>query len=571
MKKAKKLIALLICMTLFVSVLAGCNPPGSTTQTVSEEAASTAGSSGASTDTSDAGKAANADTVASGEKILRFSQTVEPESMDPQLANSAGTQVILAHVFEPLIRSVEGETEPAAAESYEMSDDGLTYTFHLREGMTWTDGEPLIAEHYVLGFQRLVDPNVASPFAFFGEIVKNGAAINAGEVEVEELGITAPDEMTVEITLEYPAAYFLGMLGACNMAPARADIIEAQGANYGTSAESNVYCGPFVLSDWIQNDRVILTKNQDYWNTDEVKLDGVEILYVPEGNTAVAMYEAGDLHYAEVPVAVISNYPDVEYYYSGAADYVKLNHREGYDTSSKDLRLALNYGLNRNEYITLATNDVYEANLRFVLPQVHGVDGEYGTEYPLEFWPADGDMAKAKEHLDAALKELGLSDPAEIDIELLCADTDTARTEAEVIQSQWQTNLGITVTIRQVEYSQRLNMESSFDFEAVLTGWMPDYSDPYTYLELWTTNSVYNHAGYNSKDYDDAIEAAIAETDPKARMDLLFQAEETFLNDGVVVPQQLRRVPYIQDTAVTGFHHYFVGLQHNFVYADIAE
>lgn len=561
MKKATRLIALLACLALLVSVVAGCAPPAA-----SQSTADAGGTDAPATSTADDG---GSSTAATGEKILRFSQTVEPESMDPQLANSMGTQAILAHVNEPLLRSNQGVVEPGAAETYEMSDDGLVYTFTLRDGLVWSDGEPLTAEHYVLGTQRLMDPDVASPFAFFGEIIKNGAAVNAGEMAVEELGIKALDEKTVEITLEYPAAYFTGMLGACNFAPARADVIDAAGSAYGSTIDGMVYCGPFVMTSWTQNDRVVLAKNDNYWNKDAINLDGAEILYVPDSNTALGMYESGDLHYAEVPVAVASNYPDAEHYYSGANDYVKLNHRDGYDTSSKNLRLALNYGLNRGDYITLATNGVYEANQRFVLPQVHGVEGEYGDEYPLEYWPLEGDMDLAKEYLDAALVDLGFSDPAEIEIELLAADTDTARTEAEVIQNQWQTNLGITVTIRQVDYRQRLNMEADHDFEAVLTGWGPDYSDPYTYLELWTTNSSYNHAGYSSAEYDAALAAAITETDPKARMDLLFEAEQIFLGDGVVVPQQLRRVPYLQDESVTNFNHYFVGLQHNFVYADI--
>lgn len=558
MKKATRLIALLACLALLVSAAAGCAPPAATQSTADAGGDTPAGS------TADGGS-----TAATGEKILKFSQTVEPESMDPQLANSMATQTLLSHVFEPLMRVNDGNVEHAAAESYEMSEDGTVYTFTLRDGLLWSDGEPLTAEHYVYGFQRFLDPAVASPFAFYGMVIKNAAAVNAGEMAVEELGITAPDEKTVEITLEYPAAYFLGMLGTANFSPARPDIVEAQGTAFGASAESNVYCGPFVLSSWTINDRSVLTKNENYWNADAVKLDGVEVLTILDNNTALGMYEAGDLHFTEIPVAVASNYPDADHYYSGGNDYVKLNHRDGYDTRSRELRLALNYGLNRGEYIALATNNVYEANQRFVLPQVHGVDGEYGTEYPLEFWPMEGDLDKAKEHLDAALTELGFTDPAQIEIELLASDADTARTEAEVIQSQWQTNLGITVNIRQVDYRQRLNMEADHDFEAVLTGWGPDYSDPLTYLELWTTDSPYNHAGYSSAEYDAAMAASNLETDAKARMDLLFEAEQIFLGDGVVVPQQYRRIPYLQNENVTGFSHYFVGVQHNFVYADI--
>lgn len=512
---------------------------------------------------------ADSGSSASGEKILRFSQTVEPQTLDQQMANSVATQVVIAHIFEPLMRSHNGVVEPGAAESYEMSDDGLSYTFHLRDGLVWSDGESLTAYNYEYGMKRLMDPATASPFAFFGMVLKNGAAVNAGEAELDTLGVKAVDEKTLEIELEYPAAYFLGMLGAANFAPCRQDLVEQYGTEFANSAENNAYCGPFIMTEWRKNDRVILTKNPDYWNKDVVKLDGAEILTVSDSNTAVAMFESGDLHFADIPVALAALYPDADYYYSGANDYVKLNLAEGYPTANKNLRLALNFGISRKDYITLATAGVYEANQRFVLPQVQGVSDEYGSEYPYEAFPLEGDVEKAREYLDAAMSEMGVSDPSAIQLELLCSDSDVDRTNCEVIQNQWQTNLGITVSIRQVAYKQRLEMEANRDFMTVFTGWAPDYSDPYTYLELWTSDSPYNHGSYNSPEYDAAIAKAISETDPKARMDALFEAEKIFCEDGVVVPMQLRRLPYLQDPNVTGFVHYFVGLVHDFVTADI--
>jgi oligopeptide transport system substrate-binding protein len=487
------------------------------------------------------------------------------------MANSAATQVICAHIFEPLMRSHNGVIENGAAKSYTMSDDGLVYTFVLRDGLVWSDGKALTAGDYVLGMQRLLDPDVASPFAFFGMVLKNGEAVNSGDAPVTDLGVKALDDKTIEITLEYPAGYFIGMLNQCNLAPARADIVEKQGAAYGNNADANVYCGPFVVSKWDKNDRITLTKNDKYWNKSVVKLETVEILTVQDNNTAVAMFETGELDFADIPVAIASQYPDADYYYNGAADYIVMNQREGYLTANKNLRLALNFGLSRKDYITLATSGVYEANLRFVLPQVSGVKTDYGTEYPYVAFPLEGDIGKAKEYLDAAIAELGFTKASDIVLELMCSDSDTSRTECEVLQNQWQTNLGVKINIVQVDYRQRLTNEANGEFELVSTGWMPDYSDPYTYLELWTTNSPYNHCAYQSAEYDAAMARSITETDPKARMDALFEAEKIFLADGVVVPMQLRRVPYLINPKLSNFLSYFVGLGHDFVLADIAD
>lgn len=566
MKNIKRFAALLLCGALLVGAVAGCTTPDQRADSASEAATEAPAATAAEGET----QAETEAPAATGEKVLTFSQTVDPPTLDPHLMNAAPAQVVGAHIFEPLLRSHEGEIVPGAAESYDASEDGLTYTFHLRD-FNWSDGQPVTAGQYEYGIKRLMDPAVASPFSFIGMVIKNGTQVNAGEMPLDDLAVKAIDDKTLEITLEYPAPYFLGMLGGASFVAAREDMVTTHGANYASSAETNVYNGPFVVESWTLNDRVVLRKNENYWDKDVVKLDKVEILTVPDANTALGMYEAGDLDFVELPREMAAQYPDANYYYSGAADYLKLNMREGYATANKNLRLALEFGISRKDYVTLAHSAVYEGNQRFVLPQVQGVSGEYGTEYPFEAFPLEGDLEKAKEYLAAALTEMGLSDPSEISIELLTSDTETSRVEAEVIQAQYETNLGIQVPIRQVPYRQRLEMETAGDFTMVFTGWIPDYSDPYAYLELWLSDGPYNHGQYKSDAYDKACNDANASTDAKTRMDLLFEAEKIFCEDGVCVPLQLRRIPYLMNEKLTGFTPYFVGLQYDFMLADITE
>lgn len=214
---------------------------------------------------------------------------------------------------------------------------------------------------------------------------------------------------------------------------------------------------------------------------------------------------------------------------------------------------------------------MYQANTRYVLPQVKGVDGDYGDEYPYEAFPVKGDVDKAKEHLAKAMEALGVTDPTEIELELLTTDAERTRIEAEVLQSHFQTALGITVNIRQVPYKQRLQMESEHEFEMVVTGWVPDYPDPMSYLELWPTNSPYNHGSYSSEVYDGYINEALTNTNPKERMDALFNAEKTLCEDGAIVPLQLRRNAMLLNPKVQGFETYFVGINFDYLYADIVE
>lgn len=509
----------------------------------------------------------NVDGGSEGEgQTLRYSLQAEPPTLDPQLANSIPSSTVLYHLFDGLLRNVEGEIKPAAAESYEVSDDGLTYTFKLRD-TSWSDGEPVKAEEFVYGFQRLMDPATASDYAFIGMIVKNGAKVNSGEMKVEDLGIAAPDEKTVQITLEYPASYFPSMLSNAQFAPVRKELVEKYGKDFAAEPENNVYNGAFKVVKWAHGDRITLEKNDKYWDADNIKLDKVEILTVLDQNTAVAMFDKGELDFVDVPTELSANYKGkMNSYFDGANDYLKLNQADG-PFKSKNLRLAVNFAVNRADFVKLAHDDIYEVNTRFVLPQVNGVEKSYGEEYPYEAFPATGDAAKAKEYLDGAMKDLKASSPADIKVELLTSDTETARKEAEVLQDQIEKALGITVEIKQVPYKQRLQMEDDHDFQMVFTGWVPDYPDPISYLELWTTNSPYNHASYSSKAYDGAIEKSNTVTDPKERMDALFEAEKTFCEDGVVVALQLRQKEMLVSEKLKGLETYFVNYNYDYMNA----
>jgi oligopeptide transport system substrate-binding protein len=286
----------------------------------------------------------------------------------------------------------------------------------------------------------------------------------------------------------------------------------------------------------------------------------------------LAMYESGDLDMVEVPAEVVGQYSDqVEYYYNGANDFIKLNMDGTSPLENKDLRLALNFALNRSEFIMLSTGGLYDPNPRYVLPQVNGVNEEFGDEYPYEAYPLSGDAEIALQHLEKAMTSLGVASPSEINLELLTTDVERTRKEAEIIQDQLQKTLGITITIKQVPYRQRLDMEGAHDFEMVVTGWAPDYSDPMTYLELWTTNSGYNHGSYASNAYDEKIEFALTSTDRQARMDALFEAEKILLEDGAIMPLQLRRIAMLKNPKLVNFESYFVGLNYEYTYADFVE
>lgn len=546
--------AFLLTAALLVSA-AGCSTPAAKSPSASAA--------------SDTGVSSQAESASAG-GTLRYNIKAELDTLDPQMANSADSNTVCFHIFDGLMRNDNGKIEPGAATDYDVSEDGLTYTFHLREGQKWSDGKELTAQDFVYAWKRLVDPKTASPYAYYGAVVKNGADITAGKTPVDEFGVEASDDYTFVVTLENPAAYFPYMLSSASFAPSREDLVEKYGKDFAASPDKNAYNGPFTIKSWEHGNKLTLEKNPNYWDASAIKLDQVEISVVTDGKTALAMYNQGQLDLVNVPQEMVEQYKDkATPYYNGADDYLAINEEsKNKALSNKNFRLALNYGIDRSAYIKLATSGVYSVNSRGVLPQVAGYDnGVYGEQFPYEAFPAAGDMAKAKDYLDKALRELGAAKASDITVELLTTDTDTSKKQAEVIQSQYKTNLGINVTIKQVAYKQRLDMESKKDFEMVFTGWMPDYSDPETYLNMWESDSAYNHISYSDPQFDSLMKAAETETDAKKRMEKLFSAEKVLMGDGALVPLQFRQEYMLENPKLKDFRTYFVGYTYNFVHA----
>lgn len=510
---------------------------------------------------------------------FRYSELSEIPTLDPQMANSVSSNTAILHIQEPLVRMYNGVIEPGAAESWKISEDGLTYTFHLRD-MTWSDGKAVTAQDFEYAIKRLVDPATASHYGWFATYIKNGDECNAGELPIDELGVKAVDDKTLVIELRLVADYFLQVVSNACYVATRQDLVEQYGQDFAATAEKNVYNGPFVVKEVKTGDRVILEKNPNYWNADQTKLETVEIIVVANANTAVDMYNAGDLDYVQVPSELKDLYADqIKEFFDGSNDFLRVKQDDpNVPTHNKDLRLAINYAINRAEFITLTSNDVYAANPRYVLPQVAGVEKTYGEEYPLEAYPVNGDPEKAKAHLDAALAALGC-EAADITIELLTTDSEGSKKQAEVLQQQIQSVLGINIAIKQVPYKDRLKMEADHDFELVFTGWAPDYSDPYTYLELQIGDAFYNYGGYNKdfegnvveNEYDKWMEIAQTTTDKQERMDALFEAEKQLLADGGIVPLLLRRVLYMKNDGLQDLALYFLGARIDFTRAYWAE
>ena len=507
-------------------------------------------------------------------KVFRYAVNTLPTTLDPTKGQSIGDNEIQHAITEGLTRNTAGDIKPGIAESWDESEDGLTYTFHLRKDAKWSDGEPITAADFEYSWKRLVNPETASPYAFIGDCLKNGQAIEQGKMDVEELGVKAVDDTTLEVTLEHPTSYFLSLIGSSGQfAPLRQDVVEKYGTDFAATSEKNVYSGPFVMTS--SEDNVwTFEKNDNYWDKDSINLDKCELNYVENTDTQLSMYEAGDLDYVQVPTAYVSDYKDkADVFANGNVDFCYINSKSDNPVlGNKNFRLALNYALNRNDYNKLANADTYTAFNGLVFPGLQAKGTTYGEAYDLNSYsyPLDGDQDKATEYLNAAMQELGIANASDITVEVVTTDADSSKRIVETLQEQWQNALGIKVKIRQVTYADIYGkVFPEHDYEIGYGGWGSDYDDPYSYLELFKSDSSYNYSQYENPEVDQLLIASQDEPDTDKRMDELNQAEQDILADGAFVPLQARNVYYMLDDDTTGINFYYCSLNIDWVYADV--
>lgn len=506
-------------------------------------------------------------------KKLVYSQPNDGTTLDRTKAASVPDQNITTLMCEGLVRMKSGKMVPGIAEKWDISEDGTRYTFHLRDSK-WSDGVPLTAHDFAYTFKRLMDPATASPYAFIGLTIKNGAQVNEGKVAPEELGVKAVNDKTLQVTLETPADFFLGSLTLGNFAPVRKDLVEKYGQDYGTSADKLASNGPFLLAEYIPQNKKVFTKNPNYWNAAEVKLDEIEVQVVSDLMTALQMYQTGQLDFAAVPSTVFPQYKDKATTYVYTVEWMGFNTRKSEEKpwlGNLDFIKAINYAIDREMFTKLSSRELNLPAQRYVMPGLMGTKSTYGADFPLDYYSARTDKEKAVAHLKQAMKDLGIEDPKEMDVsyQITAEDADLRR-QAEVLQSMISKTLGITFNVTQVEYKHHWASLREGDYELAWQGWVPDYDSPYSYLDIWKSDGYYAaRCGYANPEYDKIVQKAMACTDREESLKYYFEAEKMLLGSVPMVPLHLRRKAMLVNPDVKGLGFYFIGFDIDAAFADI--
>ena len=533
--KLKKLCAVVLAATLATSLFIGCG----------DNSTSNGSSSGSN-------------------QSLVFNLGEDPETMDPTLNNSSGAGTMILNAFEGLMVLDENDkpTE-AAAESYEVSEDGLVYTFKLRQDGKWSDGEPVVADNFKYSWLRALDKATAAEYAYQLFYIKNAEKFYNGEVSAEEVGIKVIDDYTLEVTLEAPTEYFLQLCAFTTYVPLREDIVSANPEGWATTPETYVSNGPFKLVQWDMKDQLVFEKNENYWDKDSVKLDTLTFKLVTDDTTAYSELKAGNFDMVNsVPTNEIE--PGIEeglvhvnpklgnYYFAinvGKQDTLSEDVKKA--LGNKLVRQALNLAIDRQEIIDNVGKAEQVPAYSFV-PQ--GITDENGTEFASKEYydPADmeGNIAKAKELLKEAGYENGQGLPT---FELMYNSEGQHKDIAQIIQQNWA-EIGVNVELSNQEWAVFLNTRQQGDYEIARHGWIGDYIDPMTFLDLWVTGGGNNDTGFSNARYDELVAAAKVETDSAKRLEMLREAEDILMDEMPILPIYYYTTVTAMNENVKGVH-----------------
>ena len=529
--------------------------------------------------TSSAGSTAGGSSTggeATGSNVLNVMVEVEVASLDPQLATDGTSFEVIADFTDGLMQmDAEGQAVEALAESYEVSEDGCTYTFHIREDANWSNGDPVTANDFVFAWQRAADPATASEYSYMmsdiGQI-KNAAEIIAGEKDKSELGVTAVDEKTLKVELNVPVPYFLSLMYFPTFYPVNQAFYEslAEGT-FGTSPETVLSNGAFILESYEPAALSFsLVKNPDYYNADSIQLDGLNYQVVKDSQQAFMSYQNGDLDIVKLSgdqVDQVQGDPELSVHGAGYLWYLTLNQAEVPALANQNMRLALTHAIDRVSIVEDVVKDGSLATYTAVPPQfATGPDGsDFSADQEMFKDVCSDDPAKAAEYFEAAKEELGQDT---FTFELLVEDTTESQNVAAVIQEQIQTNLpGVTVNITVEPKKQRVEDIQEGNYEVCLTRWGPDYADPMTYLNMWITDNNNNYGKWSNPEYDQIIADCTTGQyvgDAEARWAALYDAEKIIMDEAVIVPVYTKADANMIKSNVSGIEFHPVALNRVF-------
>ena len=565
----KRVAALFLAAIMVVSVTACGNSSGEESATPSESTEEAADTGDDATAESDGGAAST------GEKVLSVQIGPNPETLDPALNSAVDGGNMILHTFECLLTvDEEGKLAPGQAESWETSEDGLTWTFHLRDGLKWSDGSDLTANDFVYSWQRVCDPNTAAPYAeTVLSMVEGYEEAIAGDIT--KLNVVAVDDKTLEVHLSSACSYFGSLAAFATLSPVQQATIEANGDAWAVDASTYISNGSFYISEWVPGSYIMCTKNPNYWNADAVKLDAIKFNLIEDANASYSAYQTGEvLFIKDVPTEEIPSLegnPEFHVDPIIGTYYLSLNTQKA-PFDDANVRKALSLAIDREYVAGTLMQGTYTAASNFMGPGWVDTDGSQfidnanGGQPYIDIANHEANVEEAKRLLAEAGYPDGEGFPA---ITYSTNDAGYHKVVAEYLQQAWA-ELGITLDVDIVEWASFTPMRRNGDYEASRNGWVGDYSDPSNMLDLLYSTNGNNDGKFNNAEYDAAMDISRTTLDAAERSEALHKAEDILMDQPGCVPVAYYNDFWLQSSKITGMWHSAYGYWY-FMYADIAE
>src|SRR5215204_6792512 len=446
--------------------------------------------------------------------------------------DSASTR-ILDNVMAGLYRlDKDDRPVPEQAKDVQISDDGLTHTFTLRDGLKWSNGDPVTSQDFKYAWLRAIDPKTAGQYAYIiTTFVKGADEFNTGKGSAEDVAIETPDDKTLKVTLLAPSPFWLGLSGFFPYYPQNQKFVEQQGDKYAQNQDALLYNGPYKTTAFENTQGATLVKNEDYWDAGNVSIQNAEFKIVKETDTSVNLYDSGELDETEIDSEYVDEYKGKPDFYSQTffVTWYLVPQLSMPIFQNKNVLQAFQMSFNRQALVDEILNNGSDPATGYVPVGMAGPGDQTFREAQGPVMP-EYDPEQAKALFQKGVEEVG-ENPT---IEYLSYDDSVSRDMATFLQQEWK-KMGANVTINVQPFNEALNLQASGDFQLSQQGWIADYNDPMTFLDLFEPGSSFNTSNYENERYGQLISGAREEADPARRMDMLLEAERILVEEDAAI------------------------------------
>lgn len=579
--KRSKILALVLALALVCTTFAACGD-NNTSSTASKPANSgTSSTAESSTGENSAESTPASDNMAypgtPGDNEITINFGAE-EKLNTLVETYSHCFALTKHYMVNLVQLDENdEVVPGVATEWTISDDGLVYNFKLREGMTWTNGEPVTAKDFTFAWEKLLTKDTGSNYAYFAYIFKNGEKFYNGECGIEDVGFKAVSDYELEVTLEGPTPYALFTFSFGSLAPVNQKFYEEVGADkYMTEAQYFNTNGAFKVESWTHDDSIVLVKNPDFYDADKVQLDKINCKMIIDSAAQLNAFQAGELDVCTLnadsrEIMVNEDYPIQSY--SDGSEFHMLFNTNNEVLANANIRKALSLAIDREAFIAAIAKGSNQVATSFTT----GVNGVNGTpfrddvlaEYD-ELFKKNADPDAAKEAWNKGLEELGItSEEAASKISMNTGNSDDATKQGAFFQEQFRTNLGIEIAVNPMTTQAQSDARDNRDYALDFTGWGPDYNDPMTFLDMWVTGNGNNSVDYSNPEYDKLIAEAGSTNDLELRQKNFLACEKLIADECPIAPVYWRMRDYVTSGKINNGYWRTTFTDFNFTYTTL--